>query len=48
LLAQGQEQDLSTHLDREAQSIAEAVVLPEAREGIAAFLARRNPDFTRI
>ncbi|RVU05795.1 enoyl-CoA hydratase [Novosphingobium umbonatum] len=48
LLAQGQEQDLSTHLDKEAQSIAEAVALPEAREGIAAFLERRKPDFVSV
>lgn len=37
---------LSDHLDRETASIAAAGGGAEAHEGIAAFLARRKPDFT--
>jgi len=37
--------DLSTHLDREAGGINRARFGPEAREGLAAFLEKRKPDF---
>ena len=36
---------LRDHLDREAASISAAGAHPESREGVAAFLARRKPDF---
>ncbi|MDQ1231520.1 enoyl-CoA hydratase/isomerase family protein [Sphingomonas sp. SORGH_AS_0879] len=36
---------LPDHLDREARTIAHAGTQPEAREGIAAFVERRKPDF---
>ena len=45
LLHQALSNGLETQLEREAQGIAEAVGLPEGREGIAAFVARRPPDF---
>jgi len=37
--------DLDTHLDAEADAIAESVVDPEGREGVAAFRERRVPRF---
>lgn len=37
--------DLAAQLDREADSMAEALAGPEAAEGMAAFLAKRRPDF---
>lgn len=46
LLAASWQNDLATHLAAEATRIAEAGGGPEAREGIAAFLARRKPDFS--
>jgi 2-(1,2-epoxy-1,2-dihydrophenyl)acetyl-CoA isomerase len=36
---------LEVHLDREAATIAAAAAHAESREGVAAFLARRRPDF---
>lgn len=38
--------DYETQLEREAVSIAALAGSPEGREGVAAFLARRAPDFT--
>lgn len=35
------------HLEREAEYIVEAVHHPESKEGIAAFLEKRKPDFHR-
>jgi len=46
LLLDGSARALSDHLDAEAAAIAMAGDGTEAREGIAAFLARRAPDFT--
>ncbi len=34
-----------THLELEARNIAAAVSGPEGQEGVAAFLAKRKPDF---
>ena len=45
LLQQALSNGLETQLELEAQGIAEAVGLPEGQEGIAAFVARRPPDF---
>ena len=45
LLHQALSNGLETQLELEAQGIAEAVGLPEGREGITAFVARRPPDF---
>ncbi|MEV5842444.1 enoyl-CoA hydratase-related protein [Streptomyces sp. NPDC051985] len=38
---------LDEHLDAEARQLAAAAVSSEGREGVAAFLAGRRPDFTR-
>ncbi|PIK71576.1 hypothetical protein CS379_18575 [Methylobacterium frigidaeris] len=46
LLADSLSSGLETQLEREARAIAEAGRTPDGREGIAAFLARRKPDFT--
>lgn len=46
LLSQSGQNDFSTQLDSEARRIAEAGNTAEAREGIAAFLERRKPDFS--
>jgi 2-(1,2-epoxy-1,2-dihydrophenyl)acetyl-CoA isomerase len=46
LLAASFQNDLASHLDLEAARVAKAGDGEEAREGIAAFLARRKPDFT--
>jgi|SRR6478672_1690551 len=45
LLHQALSNGLETQLELEAQGIAEAVGLPEGREGITAFVTRRPPDF---
>lgn len=37
--------DLSAHLDAESASIGERGSSPEGREGIAAFLGKRVPDW---
>jgi 2-(1,2-epoxy-1,2-dihydrophenyl)acetyl-CoA isomerase len=34
-----------THLELEARGIAAAIAGPEGREGVAAFLGKRKPDF---
>jgi len=47
LLAQSSQNDLAKQLDIEATRIAEAGQSAEAREGIAAFLERRKPNFAR-
>lgn len=36
------------HLERETRSIAAAGATPECREGVAAFLAKRKPDFRGV
>ncbi|WP_199554716.1 enoyl-CoA hydratase/isomerase family protein [Sandaracinobacteroides hominis] len=45
LLRKGQDTTLAEQLELEAQSISAAGAGPEGREGVAAFLARRKPDF---
>jgi 2-(1,2-epoxy-1,2-dihydrophenyl)acetyl-CoA isomerase len=45
LLLDGAAARFEQQLDREAESISQAGARPEAREGVAAFLARRKPDF---
>ncbi|WP_413253830.1 enoyl-CoA hydratase-related protein [Streptomyces canus] len=48
LVASGQTADLARHLDDEAAALAAAAASDEGREGVAAFLDKRAPDFTRI
>ncbi|MEU7306156.1 enoyl-CoA hydratase-related protein [Streptomyces sp. NPDC007206] len=48
LVAAGLIADLGPHLDREARALAAAAASDEGREGVAAFLGKRAPDFTRI
>lgn len=48
LLTDGATATLSDHLDREARTIAHAGAQAEAREGIAAFVERRKPDFLSV
>lgn len=48
LVAQAQENDLAAQLDAEAQAMAEAQGNDESGEGIAAFLEKRRPDFTKF
>ncbi|MHA6344435.1 enoyl-CoA hydratase/isomerase family protein [Roseivivax sp. CAU 1761] len=45
LMATGTTEPYATQLDREVQSIVAAGSGPEGREGVAAFSARRRPDF---
>ncbi|WP_226016430.1 enoyl-CoA hydratase/isomerase family protein [Novosphingobium sp. FKTRR1] len=45
LLAEAHTNGLAVHLDLEAQSIASAAAGAEGLEGVAAFLAKRKPDF---
>lgn len=45
LIEAAPEAELSTHLDREAEGINRARYGAEAREGLAAFLEKRKPDF---
>lgn len=45
LLMEGQTHSLAVHLDLESQTVATAGAGPEGKEGVAAFLARRKPDF---
>lgn len=45
LLAEGQTHSLAVHLDLESQTIASAGAGPEGKEGVAAFLGKRKPDF---
>lgn len=48
LIRQGQTATLAEQLESEAKAIAQAGAGPEGREGVAAFLARRKPDFRAI
>ncbi|GAA2418228.1 enoyl-CoA hydratase/isomerase family protein [Streptomyces coeruleofuscus] len=48
LVAAGLTTDLGPHLDREARALAAAAASDTGREGVAAFLGKRRPDFTRI
>ncbi|MFH9001967.1 enoyl-CoA hydratase-related protein [Streptomyces afghaniensis] len=48
LVAAGLTADLGPHLDREARALAAAAASDPGREGVAAFLAKRAPDFTRV
>lgn len=48
LLLASQTTTLAAHLDLEAKSISEAGAGPEGREGVAAFLARRKPDYRNL
>ncbi|MFE9644822.1 enoyl-CoA hydratase/isomerase family protein [Streptomyces sp. NPDC006365] len=48
LVAAGLTADLGPHLDREARALAAAAASDEGREGVAAFLGKRAPDFTRV
>jgi 2-(1,2-epoxy-1,2-dihydrophenyl)acetyl-CoA isomerase len=45
LLLESLGSSLETHMEREARAIAALSLSPEAREGIAAFVAKRKPDF---
>lgn len=42
------ETTLDQQLDHEAEMIAEALGSPEGREGIAAFIEKRKPDFEKL
>ena len=46
LIAAAEHADFDTHLDSEADGIATALGSTDGREGIAAFLGKRRPDFT--
>src|SRR5690606_28994398 len=46
LLAQGLEETLETQMEYEARSIADMARGGDGREGIAAFVAKRAPNFT--
>ncbi|MEO0032270.1 MAG: hypothetical protein RIS94_2028 [Pseudomonadota bacterium] len=48
LLGEGQTHSLAVHLDLESQTIATAGAGPEGREGVAAFLGKRKPDFRSV
>ncbi|MGP4044086.1 enoyl-CoA hydratase/isomerase family protein [Streptomyces sp. 2A115] len=48
LVAAGLTADLGPHLDREARALAAAAASDAGREGVAAFLGKRTPDFTRV
>ncbi|GAA4330276.1 enoyl-CoA hydratase-related protein [Streptomyces venetus] len=48
LVAAGLTTDLGPHLDREARALAAAAGSDTGREGVAAFLGKRAPDFKRI
>jgi enoyl-CoA hydratase/carnithine racemase len=45
LIGSAAEAHFSAHLDLERDNFAQALFEPEAREGIAAFLEKRKPDF---
>jgi len=45
LLLAASENSFEMHLELEARGIAASVAGPEGREGVAAFLAKRKPDF---
>ncbi|MFF2846134.1 enoyl-CoA hydratase/isomerase family protein [Streptomyces sp. NPDC058001] len=46
LVAAGLSADLGPHLDSEARALAGTAVSGEGREGVAAFLGKRDPGFT--
>ncbi|MFE3826847.1 enoyl-CoA hydratase-related protein [Streptomyces sp. NPDC059092] len=46
LVAAATTRDLGPHLDSEARALAGAAASAAGREGVAAFLAKRAPDFT--
>ena len=46
LVSEGAEGSFDQQLDAEAVAIAQCAAGPEGREGVAAFVARRRPDFT--
>lgn len=48
LVAAGLTADLGPQLDREATALAAAAASETGREGVAAFLGKRAPDFTRV
>ncbi|MEU9188477.1 enoyl-CoA hydratase-related protein [Streptomyces sp. NPDC048484] len=48
LVAAGLTSELGPHLDREARALAAAAASDEGREGVAAFLGKRAPEFTRV
>lgn len=48
LVAAGPTADLGPHLDAEARSIAALAASDTGREGVAAFLGKRAPEFTRV
>ncbi|WP_228033821.1 enoyl-CoA hydratase/isomerase family protein [Streptomyces spongiae] len=48
LVAEGLSAGLDAHLDAEARHLTEAAVSAEGREGVAAFLAGRSPDFAGV
>lgn len=45
LVAAGLSAGLDAHLDAEARHLSGAAVSAEGREGVAAFLAKRSPDY---
>ena len=45
LVLDGRDASLHNHLDAEADSMLQALVSPEGREGVRAFVERRPPDF---
>ncbi len=45
LIEEGATRPYAEHLDFEARSIAACAASPEGREGVAAFLAKRAPNF---
>lgn len=45
LVTAAYDSDAASQMDAERDAMAEAVAAPEAAEGIAAFLAKRRPDF---
>jgi 2-(1,2-epoxy-1,2-dihydrophenyl)acetyl-CoA isomerase len=47
LVAAGLTSDLGRHLDHEARALVTAGASDAGREGVAAFLGKRTPDFTR-
>lgn len=48
LVASGMTADLGAHLDRESAALAAAAASATGREGVAAFLGKRAPEFTRV
>ncbi|MBY8974514.1 enoyl-CoA hydratase/isomerase family protein [Rhodobacteraceae bacterium NNCM2] len=48
LIAAAEDGDFDAQLDREAEGIATSLGGPEGREGIAAFLEKRKPDFSKL